>query len=186
MPSELDIGHWLERRVGEIEKEAEEKVIVVIYKAMDKAGKDTESRYFRNITDTMNVFRPNHDLFVEGDPYRGVRWKSLNKEYVKRKGHDRKWFNTGELQSYLARARVSAYFPKTTTMIDGKNVIYSSGLESERKHFDDKNVEKKISGNPNNEKLRPLFEPMRRFYTQVYLPTRLTIAAQQALEKVKL
>lgn len=140
---------------------------------MLKIGPKEEKKIFRYIANRV-MGHVNPPKQIEGKPaFQDVVWKPLAKSTVRKKGHKRKWIDSGSLKNYLRGLSAAYWYGKPKTIIDGDSVTYYSMFNYNRKPFgahDHRGVsqEFKITGDgafgeDGDNINRPIFEPMQEF-----------------------
>lgn len=171
--NEQGLINFFRSSLKDIGEDVKKDVLKNISDIMLKVGPKEEKKIFRYIADrAMGHFQP--PKRIDGKPaFQGIVWKPLAKSTIKRKGHKRKWIDSGSLKNYM-RALVATYwYGKPKTIMSKDSVSYYSMFNYDRKPFrahDERGVsqEFKITGNGSfgedgDNINRPIFEPMQDF-----------------------
>lgn len=178
--NEQDLIKFFRGALEDVEKDVRRDITKDISKIMMKIGPREEKKIFRYIANKVmgHVEPPRR---IEGrSAFQGVTWKPLAASTIKRKGHRRKWIDSGSLRNYLrARADSVIYWygkPKAVISKDLSKITYYSIFNNERKPFrahDARGVsqELKITGEDGSfdftgdmdNSNRPMFNPMEDF-----------------------
>ena len=178
--NEQDLLKFFRSELEDIKRDVRKNITKDVSKIMMKIGPREEKKIFRYIANKVmgHVEPPKR---IDGRPaFQGVTWLPLAKSTIKRKGHRRKWIDSGSLRNYLrARADSVLYWygkPKTVISNDLSKVSYYSIFNYERKPFrahDSRGVaqELKITGEDGSFDFngdmdngnRPIFNPMEEF-----------------------
>ncbi len=185
-----DLLKFFRSELDNIKEDVRKDIIKDVSKIMMKIGPREEKKIFRYIANkAMGHVEP--PKRIDGRPaFQNIKWLPLAKSTIKRKGHKRKWIDSGSLKNYLrAQADSVLYWygkPKTVISQDLSKVTYYSIFNYERKPFrahDSRGVaqELKITGeggffrrDKNLSRLfdvdddmdngnRPIFNPMEQF-----------------------
>lgn len=173
--NEQNLLNFFKSELDNVAKDVKKDILKDFSKIMMKIGPKEEKKIFRYIANRA-MGHVNPPKTIEGKPvFQGVTWKPLAKSTIKKKGHKRKWIDSGSLKNYLLGLSAAYWYgnPKTIISRDKSKISYYSMFNYDRKPFrahDSKGVsqEFKITGNgafgeDGDNFNRPIFEPMQDF-----------------------
>lgn len=178
--NEQDLLKFFRSELEDIKRDVRKDITKNISEIMMNIGPKEEKKIFRYIANrAMGHVEP--PKRIEGrSVFQGITWIPLAKSTIKRKGHKRKWIDSGSLKKYLlARADTVLYWygkPKALVSKDLSKVTYYSIFNNQRKPFrahDERGTlqELKITGEDGSfdsngdmdNDNRPIFTPMEDF-----------------------
>lgn len=173
--NEQKLINFFNSSFDEIGKEVKKDISKDMSKIMMKIGPKEEKKIFKYIASRV-IGHVNPPKTIEGKPaFQGVSWKPLAKSTIKKKGHNRKWIDSGSLKNYLLSLAATYWYgsPKTIISREGSSVSYYSMFNYTRKSFrahDSRGVSQEfkitgdgIFGEDGDNINRPMFEPMQDF-----------------------
>lgn len=161
----------------DMSKDVKKDITKNISKIMLKVGSRQEKKIFRYIANRVMGHVEPPKTIDDYPVFQGVTWKPLSPTTIRRKGHKRKWIDSGSLQNYL-RALSATYWygnPKVKISRDLSTVTYYSIFYNTRKPFrahDKRGVSQELKitsesgsflGGDMDNANRPIFNPMEEF-----------------------